>query len=74
MCHSTFLPSATKLQRLCFYRCLSVYGGGCLVPGGLLLGGGCLVLGGIYSGGSDPRGCLVPGGAWSGGGWYPSMH
>ena len=25
-----FLPSATKLRRLCFYRCLSVHGGVCL--------------------------------------------
>ena len=26
--HEVFLPSATKLRRLCFYTCLSVHGGG----------------------------------------------
>ena len=29
------LPSATKLQRLCFYRCLSVHGGGLPVHPGI---------------------------------------
>ena len=41
------LPSATKLRRLCFYRCVSVHRGVCLVWGvcsqGGLLGGGCLL-------------------------------
>ena len=34
-----FLPSATKLRRLCFYKHLSVQGG-CLLRGGLVQGGG----------------------------------
>ena len=61
------LPSATKLRRLCFYRYVSIHGGG-LLRGGLLPGGGllrgCLVRGR----GLLPGGCLVPRGAWSGGG------
>ena len=72
-----FLPPATKLRRLCFYRCLSVHGGGgipaCLaggIPACLAAGLGgaipaCLATGlwgGVWSGG------LLPGGAWSGGG------
>ena len=28
----TFLPSATKLRRLCFYTCVSVHGGGGCLP------------------------------------------
>ena len=46
------LPSATKLRRLCFYRCVSVHRGVCsrgvLGPGGV-----------------SARGGLLPGGAWS---------
>ena len=59
---SQFLPSATKLQRLWFYRCLSVHRGGAWsrgVPAPRR---------GLFSGGSGPGGCLVLGG------WYPSMH
>ena len=43
------LPSATKLGRLCFYRCVSVHRGvpgpGGSAPRGCLVSGGCLVLG-----------------------------
>ena len=45
------LPSAIKLRRLCFYRCVSVHGE-YLVPGGVLLLGGVLWgdrLGSIYT-------------------------
>ena len=47
-----YLPSATKLRRLCFYRCLSLHKGGgwCMVrgvpdPGGVPGLGGCLLPG-----------------------------
>ena len=54
-----FLPSATKLRRLCFYRCVSVHSGG-LVQG-------CLVWGVAWSGRvPGPRG-----GAWFQGGLLP---
>ena len=48
-----FLPSATKLRRLCFYRCLSVHRGGAWSRrGAWSLGvvhgpGWCMVLGGV---------------------------
>ena len=63
-----FLPSAMKLRRLCFYRCVSVHRGvsapgWCLVPGGLLRGGAAWSQGGcLVPAGSAPRGCLVWGG------------
>ena len=73
-----FLPSATKLRRLCFYRCLSVHRGGWYPsmlcrwypsmpcsrsPGGCLLRGGCLLWAGACSmGGAAPWGCLLQGG------------
>ena len=47
----TSLPSATMLRRLCFYRCLSVHRGGCLVWGGAW-----------YPGVPGPRGMPGPGG------------
>ena len=70
----TYLPSATKFRRLCFYRCLSVRRG-VSAPGGAWSreavphpgGGECLVWGV-----SAPRGCLVPEGAWSGGVGIPA--
>ena len=40
------LPSATKLRRLCFHRCVSVHKGGVHAPGGwgcMVPGGGCIV-------------------------------
>ena len=62
----SFLPSATKLRRLCFYRCLSVHGGGGTWSRG------CLVWGGAWFGGMPgaggvpaPGGCMSWGGAWS---------
>ena len=40
------LPSATKLRRLCFYRCLSVHkGGGSACSLGGMVMGGCMVWG-----------------------------
>ena len=54
----SLLPSATKLRRLCCYRCLSVHRGEGVSGRGGLLPGGCLVQGGMSSWG---------GGAWSGG-------
>ena len=69
-----FLPSATKLRRLCFYMCLSVIlftrgaipaciAGGipaCLVGGASAPGGVCLLQGGACS-----RGCACSrGGVW----------
>ena len=59
----TLLPSATKLRRLCFYRCVSVHGG---VPGpeGGAWSSGCLVLGEcLVPGVPGPWGCLVLGAA-----------
>ena len=55
------IPSATKLRRLCFYRCVSVHRGGCLVRGV------CLVLGG-----SAPGGGSALAGAWSRGVGIPA--
>ena len=60
------LPSATKLQSLCFCRRLSVHRGGCLLPGGACSGGpaprGVSALGGVCSGeGLLPGGCLLGG-------------
>ena len=66
------LPSATELRRLCFYRCVSVHKGVCLVPGGSAPGGmpdpggGVCSQGGVYSCGG---GCLVPGGLLPGDAW-----
>ena len=57
-----FLPTTTKLRRLCFYSCVSVHRGGVwsrgLVPGGLAQGE-CLLWGPGTQGGSVPGG--VPG-------------
>ena len=70
VCRFHFLPSATKLRRLCFYRHLSVHRGvGVPGPGGCLLRGvsaprGCLLPGGV----SAPRGCLLLGGVSAPGG------
>ena len=54
-----------SLQRLCFYRCLSVHGGACMVAGGGVVarGGACMVAGGACV---VARGvCMVAGGcAW----------
>ena len=52
-----FLPSATKLRRLCFYRCLSVHGGGGGIPA-------------CFAGGIPA--CLAAG-LRGGSGWYLSM-
>ena len=55
------LPSATRLRRLCFYRCVSVWGGG--IPA--CLAGGipeCLAAG-LGGGGYPSMPCR----------WYPSM-
>ena len=62
-----FLPSATKLRRLCFYTCLSFCPRGrCAIPACIADGipanlavGGYLVLGG------SAQGVPGPGGAWS---------
>ena len=51
--HLTLLPSATKLRRLCFYRCLSVHRGGS-APGGVSAPGR-----GAWSRGAWSRGCMV---------------
>ena len=63
------LPSATKLRRLCFYRCLSVHGGGGGIPARLAGGipaciaaglqGGVCSQGGAWSRGVYSGGCLV---------------
>ena len=76
--HVKFLPSATKLRRLCFHRRVSVHRGGALVLG-VAGSRGDLLLGGAWSqGGLLPGECLVPGGLLLGGSapgnWYPSMH
>ena len=57
-----FLPSATKLRRLCFHRHLFVHRGVCLVLGGLLRGG------------LLQEASALGRGVWSQGGLYPSMH
>ena len=70
------LPSATKLRRLCFHRCVSVHrGGGCYlgpVWGGLQAHtqGGSLgesVWGACSQGCACSGGCLLQGGCCSGG-------
>ena len=79
------LPSATKLRRLCFYRCVSVHRGGgipaclavgipaCLATGlqGVVPGLGGVLQGVPAPGGSAPGG-LLWGGLLPGG--YPSMY
>ena len=61
-----FLPSATKLRRLCFYRCLSVHRGGSIPA--CIAGGGCY-LSMHYRWypsmpcNRSPGGCLVPEGS-----------
>ena len=60
---TTSLPSATKLRRLCFYRCVSVHRRG-------VCSGGCLLWGDVCYRGSAPGvwgGCLLWG-VCSGGG------
>ena len=83
-----FLPSATKLRRLCFYRCLSVHRGvvsqHALQEGGAIsacIAGGipaCLATG-LQGGAWSRRGLLwggllqgVPAPTGGGGGWRPS--
>ena len=66
---SLLLPSATKLRRLCFYRCVSVHREAvsqhALKGEGVPALGGCLVQGGAWSGGALSG---EQGGAWSGAG------
>ena len=58
-----FLPSATKLRRLCFHRRVSVHReGGDVWSGGAWSWRGCV---------PGPEGCLLPGGACSRGGVVP---
>ena len=70
--HIILLPSATKLRRLCFYRCVSVHRGGGGIPACLAAGlqGGVLsqhALQQVSRGRSAPGGCLVQGGSAPGG-------
>ena len=78
--HIILLPSATKLRRLCFYRCVSVHGGGGGIPACLAAGlqGGVLSqhalqvvsqhpLQQVSREGSAPGGVPGPGGSAPGG-------
>ena len=66
------LPSATKLRRLCFYKCLSVHGGG--IPACLAGGIPACLAAGLWGGGGIPA-CLAgfqahtQGGSLGGSGW-----
>ena len=68
----SLLPSATKLRRLCFYRCVSVHGGEDLLLEGAWSQGG-FAPGGAWSwGGLLPGGVCYREGAWSGGVGIPA--
>ena len=60
--NDSFIFTARKrsLQRLCFYRCLSVHRGVCLLPGGCLLRWGGLVRRCLLPGHLVRGGCLLP--------------
>ena len=60
-----FLPSATKLRRLCFYRCLSVHRGGVVSQHALQVVSQH-ALQQVSRGGASSRGVPAPGGACSG--------
>ena len=59
----SLLPSATKLRRICFYRCVSLHGGGGGgIPAGLACGiQACLAIG-LGGGVPDPGGSAPGGG------------
>ena len=48
-----------SLRRLCFYRCVSVHGGGVHGRGACMAGGACMVVGACMAGGGA---CVADGG------------